>query len=83
MVDARRMEVYALLMDGDFNLLKPTAPVILEEYAYEDVLAAVPSALLRRRRSQSPVHHSTPECLLYRPCVSFGARCRTAGSPEI
>lgn len=38
MLDARRMEVYAALFDSNFSIIKPTAPVILEEYAYEDVL---------------------------------------------
>lgn len=38
MLDARRMEVYAALFDSRFQSLKPTAPVILEEYAYEDIL---------------------------------------------
>ena len=39
MLDARRMEVYSALFDKDFEPIKPTAPVILEEYAYEDILA--------------------------------------------
>lgn len=38
MLDARRMEVYSALYDQDFQMIKPTAPVILEDYAYEDVL---------------------------------------------
>lgn len=38
MLDARRMEVYAALYDSDFANIKPTAPVILEDYAYEDIL---------------------------------------------
>lgn len=38
MLDARRMEVYAALYDSNFKIIKSTAPVILEEYAYEDVL---------------------------------------------
>lgn len=38
MLDARRMEVYAALYDENFKSLKPTAPVILEDYAYEDIL---------------------------------------------
>ncbi|WP_422361465.1 tRNA (adenosine(37)-N6)-threonylcarbamoyltransferase complex dimerization subunit type 1 TsaB [Reichenbachiella sp.] len=38
MLDARRMEVYAALFDKNFKSIKPTAPVILEEYAYEDIL---------------------------------------------
>ncbi|MEP5362268.1 MAG: tRNA (adenosine(37)-N6)-threonylcarbamoyltransferase complex dimerization subunit type 1 TsaB [Reichenbachiella sp.] len=38
MLDARRMEVYSALFDKDFNTIKPTAPVILEDYAYEDIL---------------------------------------------
>lgn len=39
MLDARRMEVYAALHDEKLGIIKPTAPVILEEYAYEDVLS--------------------------------------------
>lgn len=38
MIDARRMEVYAALYNEAMVQLKPTAPVILEDYAYEDVL---------------------------------------------
>ncbi|MEO9968114.1 MAG: tRNA (adenosine(37)-N6)-threonylcarbamoyltransferase complex dimerization subunit type 1 TsaB [Reichenbachiella sp.] len=38
MIDARRMEVYAALYLHDMKEVKPTAPVLLEEYAYEDVL---------------------------------------------
>ncbi|MEO9854144.1 MAG: tRNA (adenosine(37)-N6)-threonylcarbamoyltransferase complex dimerization subunit type 1 TsaB [Reichenbachiella sp.] len=39
MLDARRMEVYAALFDDRFENVRPTSPVILEEYAFEDVLA--------------------------------------------
>ncbi|MEP2023468.1 MAG: tRNA (adenosine(37)-N6)-threonylcarbamoyltransferase complex dimerization subunit type 1 TsaB [Reichenbachiella sp.] len=38
MLDARRMEVYSALYDSNFTNIKKTAPVILEEYAYEDIL---------------------------------------------
>lgn len=38
MLDARRMEVYSALFDKDFEEVKATAPVILEDYAYEDIL---------------------------------------------
>lgn len=39
MLDARRMEVYAALYNEKFEVVLATAPVILEAYAYEDVLA--------------------------------------------
>lgn len=39
MLDARRMEVYSALYDDNFEAMRPTAPVVLEEYAFEDVLA--------------------------------------------
>lgn len=38
MIDARRMEVYSALYDGSMAQIKPIAPVILEDYAYEDIL---------------------------------------------
>ena len=39
MIDARRMEVFTMLIDEQFQVIKETVPVILEEYAFEDVLA--------------------------------------------
>lgn len=38
MIDARRMEVYSALFNDKFETVKSTAPVLLEEYAYEDIL---------------------------------------------
>lgn len=38
MIDARRMEVFTMLLDEQFKVVKATVPVILEEYAFEDVL---------------------------------------------
>ncbi|SMD33786.1 tRNA threonylcarbamoyladenosine biosynthesis protein TsaB [Reichenbachiella faecimaris] len=38
MLDARRMEVYSALYDQNFQNIKSTAPVILDDYAYEDIL---------------------------------------------
>lgn len=38
MLDARRMEVYAMLFDANFNVLEETKPVILDEDSYSQYL---------------------------------------------
>ena len=38
MLDARRMEVYSLMVDGDLNMVSETQPVILDEYSYAEKL---------------------------------------------
>jgi len=39
MIDARRMEVYAALYDGNLNEIEPVQPIIIEESSYRDRLA--------------------------------------------
>ncbi|MFY0627961.1 MAG: tRNA (adenosine(37)-N6)-threonylcarbamoyltransferase complex dimerization subunit type 1 TsaB [Reichenbachiella sp.] len=39
MMDARRMEVYTLLLNSQFELISPTEPVVLEENYLEDQLS--------------------------------------------
>ncbi|MEQ8242320.1 tRNA (adenosine(37)-N6)-threonylcarbamoyltransferase complex dimerization subunit type 1 TsaB [Fulvivirga sp.] len=38
MLDARRMEVYAMLLDADFNIVEETKPVILDLESYDQYL---------------------------------------------
>lgn len=38
MIDARRMEVFSLMMNEKFEVTRPTTPILLEEYQYQDVL---------------------------------------------
>ncbi|GAB4141073.1 MAG: tRNA (adenosine(37)-N6)-threonylcarbamoyltransferase complex dimerization subunit type 1 TsaB [Bacteroidia bacterium] len=38
MIDARRMEVYATVYDQELRVLKATSPVVLTEYAFQDIL---------------------------------------------
>lgn len=38
MIDARRMEVYTAVMDTDFNKIRPTEALILEENSFEGLL---------------------------------------------
>jgi tRNA threonylcarbamoyladenosine biosynthesis protein TsaB len=39
MIDARRMEVYTALYDGDLNEIEPVRAAIIDEDSYRDVLA--------------------------------------------
>jgi len=39
MIDARRMEVYSLLVGSDFEVIKETEPVIIDEDSYKNELA--------------------------------------------
>lgn len=39
MIDARRMEVYCLLMDSDFKIIHPTAAVVIDETSFASLLA--------------------------------------------
>jgi len=39
MLDARRMEVYAALYDGNLNELEPARAIIIDENSYQDLLA--------------------------------------------
>src|SRR5690606_1965185 len=38
MIDARRMEVYAMFFDNEFSVFRVTEPVILEEGTFEKIL---------------------------------------------
>lgn len=38
MIDARRMEVYGMVLDHDFNALVPLAPMILHQDSFKDYL---------------------------------------------
>ncbi|MCV9388855.1 tRNA (adenosine(37)-N6)-threonylcarbamoyltransferase complex dimerization subunit type 1 TsaB [Reichenbachiella ulvae] len=38
MIDARRMEVYAMLLDSDFQVIEETSPVIIDEGSYKELL---------------------------------------------
>lgn len=40
MIDARRMEVYAAVWNGDFNLAQPTEPIIIDEYSFSELLSS-------------------------------------------
>ena len=40
MIDARRMEVYAAVWDSQMNLITPTAPVIVDENSFAELLSA-------------------------------------------
>jgi len=39
MIDARRMEVYAALYDGNLNEINPVSAVIINEESYQEILA--------------------------------------------
>jgi len=39
MIDARRMEVYAALYDGNLNEIHPVSAIIIHEESYRDILA--------------------------------------------
>ncbi len=39
MLDARRMEVYCMLTDTQLNIIKPTAPVIVTENSFAEILS--------------------------------------------
>ena len=39
MIDARRMEVYAALYDGNLNEIEPAGAIIINEDSYQDLLA--------------------------------------------
>ena len=38
MIDARRMEVYALIVDEQMNLIMPTSPIVVEEGTFENFM---------------------------------------------
>jgi tRNA threonylcarbamoyladenosine biosynthesis protein TsaB len=38
MIDARRMEVFSMLMNDQFETVRATEPILLEEYQYQDML---------------------------------------------
>src|SRR5690606_4871070 len=40
MIDARRMEVYCKILDGDRAELLPLAPVVIDEYTFESYLSS-------------------------------------------
>jgi len=42
MIDARRMEVYCLVMDGEGNIIQPVDARIIEERSFEDHLVKTP-----------------------------------------
>lgn len=42
MIDARRMEVYALIVDQKMNTIMPTSPVVVEEGTFEDFMKEQP-----------------------------------------
>lgn len=39
MIDARRMEVYAALYDGDLNEIEPVRAIVINEESYRDILS--------------------------------------------
>lgn len=41
MIDARRMEVFSVLYDADFNIIKPLSADVLDEISYEEFLPFV------------------------------------------
>ena len=42
MIDARRMEVYSLIVDSDMKIIEPTRPVVVTEEAYQTHLEQKP-----------------------------------------